>query len=67
MSDWGEFTAALRRSARRVRSLEADILFSVSAARAAGVPWSVIGEALGVTKQAAQQRYGKSSDPAPSR
>src|SRR5258708_30971800 len=29
----------------------------VDAARAAGLPWSQIGTALGVTKQAAQQRF----------
>jgi hypothetical protein len=29
----------------------------VARARAAGMPWSQIGEALGVTKQAAQQRF----------
>lgn len=61
MTDWSEFTASLARTARRLRSLERDIEFSVSAARAAGVPWSVIGEALGVTRQAAQQRYGRSA------
>lgn len=58
-ADWSEFTESLARAARRARSLETDIAFSVSAARAAGVPWSVIGQALGVSKQAAQQRYGR--------
>lgn len=30
---------------------------AVAAARAAGDPWSMIGAALGVSKQAAQQRF----------
>jgi hypothetical protein len=30
----------------------------VDDARTAGLPWSGIGEALGISKQAAQQRYG---------
>lgn len=29
----------------------------VMEARFAGVPWSVIGRAMGITKQAAQQRF----------
>ncbi len=33
----------------------------VAAARAAGTSWTVIGAALGVTKQAASQRFGSGS------
>ena len=36
------------------------IVAQVVEARASGYPWSEIGAALGMTKQAAQQRYGKS-------
>ena len=32
---------------------------AVREARAAGASWSQIGDALGVTKQAAQMRFGK--------
>jgi hypothetical protein len=32
---------------------------SVLAARAAGHSWDVIGKSLGMTRQAAQQRFGK--------
>lgn len=34
---------------------------AVQAARAAGDSWTVIGAALGVSKQAAQQRFGRSA------
>ncbi len=36
------------------------IVEQVVEARASGYPWSEIGAALGMTKQATQQRYGKS-------
>ena len=35
------------------------IIVQVVEARASGYPWSEIGAALGMTKQATQQRYGK--------
>ena len=41
----------------RARS-ERQILDAVVAARAAGIPWVRIGELLGTSAQAAQQRYG---------
>jgi hypothetical protein len=34
---------------------------AAAAARAAGYSWTDVGNALGTTKQGAQQRYGKSS------
>jgi len=37
---------------------ERQVLDAVMAARAAGIPWSKIGELLGTSAQAAQQRYG---------
>jgi len=37
---------------------ERQILDAVAAARAAGIPWAKIGELLGTSAQAAQQRYG---------
>jgi hypothetical protein len=40
------------------------IVDAVSAARAKGVSWQRIGELLGTSAQAAQQRYGASSRPA---
>lgn len=41
--------------ARRAQELVAEL---VAGARAGGSSWSHIGSALGLTKQAAQQRYG---------
>jgi hypothetical protein len=45
---------------------ETELRSSVAAARAAGDSWAIIGAALGVTRQAAQQRFrnvDKGSDP----
>lgn len=38
---------------------EQELRDAVAAARAAGDSWTVIGAALGTTKQAASQRFGK--------
>jgi hypothetical protein len=46
-----------RAALARARS-ERQVLDAVTAARAAGIPWSKIGELLGTSAQAAQQRYG---------
>lgn len=42
-----------------VATAEADLHSAVQAARAAGDSWTVIGAALGVSKQAAQQRFSR--------
>lgn len=39
--------------------IEAELVESVHAARAAGRTWSEIGAMLGVSKQAAQRKYGR--------
>lgn len=57
-------------SAKRVVELAAemarwsDVLLeaSVRVMRERGATWAAVGEALGVTRQAAQMRFGKSSD-----
>jgi len=41
----------------RARS-ERQVVEAVTAARTAGIRWSKIGELLGTSAQAAQQRYG---------
>jgi hypothetical protein len=50
------YAAALARTARLV---EDGLRAHVSMAREAGSTWQQVGDALGVTKQAAQQRYGR--------
>jgi hypothetical protein len=54
----------LRRAAvARARS-ERQITEAVDAARRAGISWKRIGVELGITAQAAQQRYGPATRPA---
>lgn len=48
----------LRAALARARS-ERQILEAVVAARRAGIPWAKIGELLGTSAQARQQRYGE--------
>ncbi|HZM32795.1 MAG TPA: Clp protease N-terminal domain-containing protein [Acidimicrobiales bacterium] len=57
-------TAALLQS--QIVALGDDLLdHFVTKAREAGMSWAQIGEALGVTRQAAQQRHGPTSTPDP--
>ena len=52
------------RAAREIRDQgEALVAAAVQQAREAGRTWQEIGEVLGVTRQAAFQRYGKPIDP----
>ncbi|MET3352092.1 UNVERIFIED_ORG: hypothetical protein ABID57_003807 [Arthrobacter sp. UYEF1] len=51
----GESFAALKAS-------EAEMAAAVAAARAAGSSWASIGRVLGITKQAAQQRFGSAAE-----
>lgn len=46
-----------RAALARARS-EREIVDAIAAARMAGISWSKIGEILGTSAQAAQQRYG---------
>jgi hypothetical protein len=54
---------ALRALAVRSREVERLTELAVADCRAAGVPWTAIGEALGVSRQAAQQRFGDKRKP----
>jgi tRNA A37 N6-isopentenylltransferase MiaA len=44
-----------------VETTERELAEAVAAARKAGRSWSVIGMVLGISKQAAQQRFGQRS------
>lgn len=47
----------LRRAALTRARIEREVVDAVRAARSAGIPWSKIGDILGTSAQAAQQRY----------
>jgi hypothetical protein len=49
--------AALDRSAIRVRDEHNRMRVLVTQLRDSGVPWEIIGQCCGITKQAAQQRF----------
>ena len=51
--------AALRNSVAIIQAFTDDLPIFVDAARNSGATWEEIGDALGVTRQAAQQRYGQ--------
>jgi hypothetical protein len=52
---------------RRRAEIESTVTQIVTAARTVGVSWSAIGAALGVSAQAAQQRYGSNLNGKPTR
>jgi hypothetical protein len=51
----------LRRAALAQARSERQLADAVTAARRAGLPWKRIGAELGISAQAAQQRYGPMS------
>ncbi len=55
----GTELAALLDAARTIANAERQLGHAVHAARAAGASWSEIGDALNLTRQAAQQRWGR--------
>jgi len=57
---WGDTIAA---AAHICASADQLLAATVQCARADGASWQVIGDALGVTRQAAFQRFGKPLDP----
>lgn len=58
MSKPESYLESVRTARAELRQLELDIAYDITAARNAGVTWSAIADALGTTKQAAQQKYG---------
>jgi hypothetical protein len=60
MSAWNDADlSALRILASQIDTKRAEQAAHVRFLRENGCPWSVIAEALGVSRQAAQQRYGR--------
>ena len=53
----GVYTERLRAAVRARDRADADVALGVMMCRDAGVTWAQVGALLGVTKQAAQQRY----------
>lgn len=62
--DQGRITA-LKAMRSAEQQLEAARTALVQQLRASGTPWSAIGAAIGISKQAAQQRYGGPPRPRP--
>jgi hypothetical protein len=52
-----QYVEAIEQAVARARDAETAKQAAVAAARLAGVPWTAIGDALGVTRQAARERY----------
>ncbi|GAA3656654.1 hypothetical protein GCM10022237_15910 [Nocardioides ginsengisoli] len=65
-ADPADQLALVRRAADADRAAGDLLQQAVNAARAAGHSWSAIGGTLGLTRQAAQQRFGKAEETPPS-
>jgi len=59
---WDKSIVLIRTANRDLKLAEAMLRRQVGAARRAGHSWAAIGLALGVTRQAAQQRFGGAED-----
>lgn len=57
-----EHLALIAASARAEEEARAILQRSVAAARAGGASWALVGAELGMTRQAAQQRFGATAD-----
>ncbi len=60
MGDEGEDTAltALSAASAELRQAEDDLTQAVVQARRAGASWATIGQAIGISRQAAHERWG---------
>lgn len=64
-TDSTQSLTALRNSVAIAQAFTDDLPIFVNAARRNGATWEQIGNALGVSRQAAQQRYGEHNDEGP--
>jgi hypothetical protein len=60
---WDKSIVLVRSANRDLKLAEAMLRRQVDIARRSGHSWAAIGLALGVTRQAAQQRFGGAEDP----
>ena len=58
--------SGLREAHEALRRDEQEVVRRVAAAREHGISWQSIGQVLGISKQAAWERFGK-ADPHPAR
>lgn len=56
-----EHARSIRRSLQAVTDAVHTVDLEVAAARAAGLSWAAVGEAAGITRQAAHDRWGPTS------
>jgi hypothetical protein len=59
--------SALALLKKQMDSTEREVRVQVRRARRAGVPWSAIGEALGVSQQSVSKKFGPYPPPKPGR
>lgn len=57
-TDRDSAVAAVARTAAEIEDAQARLEVAVRAARAAGATWAQVGQAMGVTRQAAHERWG---------
>ncbi|MCG5431218.1 hypothetical protein LV457_02800 [Mycobacterium sp. MYCO198283] len=55
----GRHMRRIAAAAKALGDADAELLAAVTAARQAGDTWAMIGTALGISRQAAYQRFGK--------
>ena len=60
-ADGVQATARAARAAADVRAAEARLVEAVADARSHNVPWANIADALGITRQSAATRFGRTS------
>ncbi|MGW5144994.1 hypothetical protein [Rhodococcus koreensis] len=63
--DPAAYLALVRLTSQARESVDELLVSAISAARSAGHSWDTIGAALGISRQAAQQRFGKRIGDAP--
>jgi hypothetical protein len=63
--EWDRELSLVMRANRDLKMAQVFLQRQVDAARRHGHSWAAIGFALGTSRQAAQQRFGRTGDPGP--